>query len=119
MSHRLPTRRSRLAAVVAAFLMLPISLVGVASAGPPPADDTMQYKPGTQPLVLDEEGEAELLERDLEYIQNRLAGDRPLTISEAGALRSQAARDAKRLRDLGGAPVTGPSTRTWIGIVAG
>lgn len=111
MSHRLPTRRARLAAVAAAFLLLPITMVGAASAGVP-ADDTMIYRPGTHELKVDEETEQELLQRDLEYIQNRLAGDRPLTISEAGALRSQAAKDAKRLRDLGGTAPSGPNTLT-------
>ena len=111
MSDRLPTRRSRLVAVFAALLLLPISMIGAATAAPP-ADDTMRYKPGTQPLVLDEEGEAELLERDLEFIQNRLAGDRPLSISDASKLRSQAAKDAKRLRELGGTAPTDPSSLT-------
>jgi uncharacterized repeat protein (TIGR01451 family) len=109
MSQPRSTRRSRLLAVMAAFLLLPISMVGGASAGPP-TDDSMMYKPGTRQLEIDEEQEQELLERDLEYIQNRLAGDRPLTISEAGALRSQAAKAAKRLRELGGTPPSGPVT---------
>src|SRR6185369_5059690 len=118
MSHRLPRRRSRLAAVAAAVLMLPISMIGVAEAGPPADADTPTYRPGTQQLQIDEEGEAELLARDLSYIQNRLAGDRPLTISEAGALRSQAAKDAKRLRELSGNPPTDPSslTGTWTAL---
>src|SRR5690349_14207996 len=111
MSHRLPGMRSRLAAVTAAFLLLPISMIGTAVAGPPPGD-TPQIKPGAQPLQIDEETEQQLLERDLSYIQNRLAGDRPLSISDAGALRSQAVQDAKRLRDLGGSAPTDPSSLT-------
>ena len=110
MTHRLPTKRSQFAALAAAILLLPISMIGVATAGPPPGDD-MIYIPGTHELQLDEETEQELLARDLEYIQNRLAGDRPLTISQVGQLRSQAAADAKRLRELG-APTSGPATLT-------
>jgi uncharacterized repeat protein (TIGR01451 family) len=111
MSLPTPTMRARLLAVAAAFLLLPITTIGTATAGPPPGD-APQIKPGAHPLPLDEESEQELLQRDLSYIQNRLAGDRPLTISEAGALRSQAAKDAKRLRELGSAPAAGPATLT-------
>jgi uncharacterized repeat protein (TIGR01451 family) len=111
MSLRHRSLRSKLAALAGSILLLPITMVGAATAGPA-VDDTPSYRAGTQPLTIDEETEQELLARDLSYIQNRLAGDRPLSISEAGALRSQAAKDAKRLRELGGTAPTDPSSLT-------
>ncbi len=109
MLRRKPTLRSRILALFGSVLLLPQLLVitGVSAAG----DDTPFYKPGTQVPQLNEESEQRLLEQDLSFIQNRLAGDRPLTISEAGALRSQAAHAAQLIRQLGPA-TSGPQTFT-------
>src|SRR6185503_16379854 len=108
MLRRKPSLRSRLAALVGSILLLPNLLVvtGVYAAG---GDDTPTLQPGTRPPVVSEEDEQELLTRDLEFIQNRLAGDRPLTVSEAGQMRSAAAHAAQVIRQEG--PATpGPAT---------
>jgi uncharacterized repeat protein (TIGR01451 family) len=79
--------------------------------------DTPVLTPGTQPPALDEEGEHELLERDLAFMARRTAGDIPLDNQQAGALRAAAARTAARLRKEG-APTSGPATFTsaWTGL---
>ena len=110
MLHRKPTLRSKVAALAASILLLPNLLVvtGVYAAG---GDDTPTLNPGTKVPELNEEDEEALLARDLSFIQNRLAGDRPLTISEAGALRSAAAHAAQVIRKEG--PLdSGPQTFT-------
>src|SRR5258706_2738668 len=108
MSQHLPTLRARLIAFAAAILLLPQLLVisGFAAAG---CDDSPVLRPGAQPLVTSEEDEARLLALDTEFIDKRLAGDRPLTISEAGQLRSAAAHQAQQIRK-NGIPPSGPST---------
>jgi uncharacterized repeat protein (TIGR01451 family) len=110
MLRRKPTLRSRILALFGSVLLLPQMLVvtGAYAAG---GDDTPIFRPGTEVPELNEEDEQELLARDLEFIQNRLAGDRPLTISEAGALRSAAAHAAQVIRKNGPAS-SGPQTFT-------
>ena len=116
MLRRKPTLRSRILAVTASVLLLPQLLVvtGVYAAG---GDDTPFLKPGTHAPELNEEDEERLLALDLSFISNRLAGDRPLTISQAGQLRSAAAHQAQVIRKQG-LPAAGPTTFTgaWAGI---
>jgi hypothetical protein len=73
-------------------------------------DDTPTLRPGAQPKEGDESAEQRLLQLDLATTSNRLAGDNPLDISQAGALRAQAANAARKLTK--NAPGPGPSTFT-------
>jgi uncharacterized repeat protein (TIGR01451 family) len=97
---------------LAALLIAGGTLVGItpAAAGSG-GDDTPVLRPGAHSLGVNEETEAELLERDLSFTTRRTAGDYPLDIQQAGALRSTAARAAARLRQQG-APTSGPTTFT-------
>ncbi|HJW21292.1 MAG TPA: hypothetical protein VJ506_02570 [Candidatus Limnocylindrales bacterium] len=108
MTHRKLTLRTLLAAMAAAVLLVPQLLVvsGVSAAG---GDDTPILSPNARPLPLDEQSEEELLAADQEFIGKRLAGDRPLTLSEAGQLRSAAAHQAQLIRKQG-LPTSGPTT---------
>jgi uncharacterized repeat protein (TIGR01451 family) len=116
MSRRVPTFRSRILAAAAAIVLLPQLLVvgGFASAG---GGDTPVLRPGAHRLETNEEDEQRLLALDTEFIDKRLAGDRPLTISEAGQLRSAAAHQAQVIRK-DGAPTSGPATfaGSWTGL---
>jgi uncharacterized repeat protein (TIGR01451 family) len=85
---------------------------GVAGAGPINSDgDSPTLAVGAVPLIQEEEGEGELLQRDAAYMSERTAGDIPLDNQQAGALRGEAARAANRLRKEG-VPTSGPSTFT-------
>ena len=118
-------RAWRILAVVTAILLIPQSFVGATSAQKPTSttvlasgpDDTPTLAPHAQPLTQDDEGEARLLALDTEFISKRLAGDRPLTLSLAGQLRSAAAQQAQLMRKQG-SPPAGPATFTgaWTGI---
>ena len=115
MIHHVPTLRSRFVALAAAVLLLPQLLVvpGLASA----PDDTPILRPGVTQPTLDEDAEQKLLKLDTEFILKRTAGDKPLTISEAGQLRSTAAHQAQVIRKEG-IPAAGPNTFTgaWTGL---
>jgi uncharacterized repeat protein (TIGR01451 family) len=110
MLRRKPTLRSRILALSASVLLLPQLLVvtGVSAAG---GDDTPLMSAGARPLAFNEEDEQRLLEQDFSFISNRLAGDRPLTLAQAGQLRSAAAHQAQVIRK-DGIPTAGPSTFT-------
>jgi uncharacterized repeat protein (TIGR01451 family) len=110
MDHRKPSRRLQVAALLAAFLLLPPTLVTAGGGGSTP-DDTPIVNPGAQPLEFNEEDEERLLESDLSFISNRLAGDRPLTLAQAGQLRSAAAHQAQLIRKEG-VPTAGPTSFT-------
>jgi photosystem II stability/assembly factor-like uncharacterized protein len=101
--------RSLLSLVVVVFMFaaVPAALGVVAPAG----DDTPVLRPGAAPPLLDEEGEQQLLERDLFFIDRRIAGDKPLDNQQAGAMRAAAAHAAARLRAQG-AVSPGPATFT-------
>ena len=71
-------------------------------------DDTPIVKAGLQPKEGDEDAEARLLALDLATTSGRLAGDNPLDISQAGALRAHAANAARKLAK--NAPGDGPHT---------
>ena len=82
----------------------------VAGAGPIGGDgDTPTLAADATPLTQDQEGEDELLQRDLAFTSERTAGDIPLDNQQAGALRAEAARAAARLRKEG-TPAPGPAT---------
>jgi uncharacterized repeat protein (TIGR01451 family) len=108
MSQHLPGLRARLIAFAAAIVLLPQIMV-VAATAAPGGDDTPTLRAGAHPLTTSEEDEERLLALDTEFIDKRLAGDRPLTISEAGQLRSAAAHEAQVIRKQG-VPASGPST---------
>src|SRR2546430_2828358 len=81
---------------------------GVAQAPPPPGDgDTPTLSPGAQIPEPDDETEARLLLLDQQFISTRTAGDVPLSVEQAGALRRAAADQAKALKN---ASAAGPTT---------
>jgi len=81
---------------------------GVAQAPPPPGDgDTPTLSPGAQIPEPDDETEARLLLLDQQFISTRTAGDVPLSVEQAGALRKAAADQAKALKN---APAASPTT---------
>src|SRR5207302_6143714 len=81
---------------------------GVAQAPPPPGDgDTPTLSPGAQIPEPDDETEARLLLLDQQFISTRTAGDVPLSVDQATALRKAAADQAKGLKN---APAAGPTT---------
>ncbi len=90
-------------------------LAGAAIAVSGGADDTPILKPGAQPLAPEEATGDELLERDLEFMSRRTAGDAPLDNLTAGQLRAAAVRAAKGLKP---APAPGPVTfnAAWRGL---
>jgi uncharacterized repeat protein (TIGR01451 family) len=107
-----------------ALLLLPQALMAApvpagSSGNGPLADDpaTPVLRPGTTVPQLDEEQEEEFA-RDEAYISKRLAGDRPLTINQAAALRVAAVHAAQDLKKQGGGPTADPSTfdLQWDGI---
>jgi uncharacterized repeat protein (TIGR01451 family) len=105
-------------------LLVSIAMVAVAGgpgfATPPtpgPSGDTPTLARGAQSLdnQLNDETEARLLALDSQFVASRTAGDTPLSIEQAGALRSAAAKAAKNLKH---APPSGPTTfnSAWSGI---
>jgi uncharacterized repeat protein (TIGR01451 family) len=108
MRRRKTSTRSRLLILAAAALILPFSLVAPAAFASDPSD-TPILRPGAHFPTLDEEAEEELLAEDFAFISRRLAGDRPLTLEEAGAYRTAAVRQAQLLRKMG-VVASGPTT---------
>src|SRR5947207_1945721 len=110
MLRRKPTLRSRILALFGSVLLLPqlVVVTGVYAAG---GDDSPLLNPNAKPLEVNEEDEESLLQRDLSFISNRLAGSRPLTLAQAGQLRSAAAHQAQVIRQQG-IPAAGPTTFT-------
>lgn len=85
--------------------------LAVGGAGPVSTDgDTPVLQAGTPPLSL-VENEEYRTESDLAFVSRRIAGEFPLDLQQAGALRAEAARAAARLRKEG-IPTAGPSTFT-------
>ena len=83
----------------------------VGGAGPVSTDgDTPVVQGGLQPLSLVENEEYRDLS-DLAFISRRTAGEIPLDLQQAGALRAEAAHAAARLRKEG-IPTAGPATFT-------
>ena len=117
MSHGTRARWWRPLAVLTAILLLPQAMVGASAAPHPTSSTTLAtgataptYQPGTQPLRQDEESEEELLAYDTSITGRRLAGDKPLTLEQAGQLRAIAAHQANILRKQGTPPAPGPTT---------
>jgi uncharacterized repeat protein (TIGR01451 family) len=99
------------AAGVIAVGVVTAATMAVGGAGPVSKDgDTPVLQGGTPPLSL-VENEEYRNESDLAFISRRTAGDIPLDLQQAGALRAEAARAAARLRKEG-TPTAGPSTFT-------
>ena len=120
-----PARRAALwrgLTFVVAFLLIPQSMV-LASAHPSQTvgNSTLAtgsnlippLKPGVHPPVLDEEAEEELLQQDLAFISERLAGSNQLTASQAGQLRAQAAKDAAALKQIAKGQATTFGGAAW------
>ncbi len=99
------------AAGVIAVGVVTAATMAVGGAGPVSKDgDTPMLQGGTPPLSL-VENEEYRNESDLAFISRRTAGEIPLDLQQAGALRAEAARAAARLRKEG-VPTAGPSTFT-------
>jgi uncharacterized repeat protein (TIGR01451 family) len=77
--------------------------------------DTPTLRVGATSLEPDEAKDEELLERDLEFMSRRTAGDNQLDTQTAGQLRAAAAHAAKALKP---APAPGPVTfdTSWKGL---
>lgn len=106
------------ASVLAVSLVIAAVDPGVAKGFPlPTGGDAPTLKPGAQSLEnqLNDENEARLLALDNQYVASRTAGDMPLSVEQAGALRSAATNQAKQLKH---APAPGPTTfnSTWTSI---
>src|SRR5215211_4090495 len=85
--------------------------LAVGGSGPVSTDgDTPVLQGGMQPLSLIENEEYRN-ESDLAFVTRRTAGEIPLDLQQAGAMRAEAARAAARLRKEG-VPTAGPSTFT-------
>jgi len=108
MRRRKTSTRSRLLILAAAALILPFTLIAPAAIASDPSD-TPILRPGAHRPSLDEEAEEELLAQDFAFISRRLAGDRPLTLEEAGAYNVAAVRQAQLLRKMA-AVASGPTT---------
>ena len=111
-------RRSFSALVLAVSLFAAAVGPGWAQSAPTPGiGDNPGRIPGAQSLDnrLSDETEAQLLALDNQYVSSRTAGDMPLSVEQAGALRSAAAGQANLLKD---APPAGPTTfnGAWTGI---
>src|SRR5438309_3729951 len=94
------------------FLVFAVGGVTPGGAHPPaaPSDgDTPTLAPGTAIPELDDETEARLLLLDQQFISTRTAGDVPLSVEQASAMRKAAADQAKALKN---APAAGPTTFT-------
>src|SRR5690349_6016866 len=91
-----------------AAALFAVALTGVAVAATTWPADTPDLTPGTRFPVLPEETEQELLRQDLEFVSGRTAGDTPIDVRQAGALRAHAVRDARKLDKT--KPPTGPPT---------
>jgi uncharacterized repeat protein (TIGR01451 family) len=97
-----------LSAIVLAAAMVVASLGGIpAFAVGAGGGDTPTLRPGAEPKELDDENEARLLQLDQAFIASRTAGDQPLSVQAAGALRAAAVNAAKQLKS---APPAGPTT---------
>jgi len=99
-------RRSWLVLALTAFTFL---LVFGGTAVALTGDDTPTLRAGAAPKEGDESAEARLLALDEATTSSRLAGDNPLDISQAGALRAQAANAARKL----GKNAPGPDPATF------
>jgi uncharacterized repeat protein (TIGR01451 family) len=103
----------RLIAVATALLLIPqsVSAAGIPLPDPVPFTefDAPTPVPFSERLRLDEEQEERLHALDFAIISRKLAGDRPLSLDQAGALRSAAAHEANVIRKEG-IPTSGPTT---------
>lgn len=77
-------------------------------ARPPAQDEDTPQKTDRRPIVDDEEGEQYLLERDADFLSQRLSGDEPMSIEQAAESLVQAQAEAERLR-AGGAAERAPN----------
>jgi uncharacterized repeat protein (TIGR01451 family) len=101
--------RALSALLVSMFFAVAGVAPGVAQAPTSPSGDgdTATLAPGAQIPELDDETEARLLLLDQQFISTRTAGDVPLSVEQAGALRKAAADQAKALKN---ASASGPAT---------
>ena len=103
-------RSLRVLSALAVVVAMSITGVGPGAAhapAPPGNGDTPTLAPGTTIPDQNDDLEARLLELDQQFISTRTAGDVPLTVDQAVALRKAAADQAKLLKNP---PPPGPTT---------
>jgi uncharacterized repeat protein (TIGR01451 family) len=98
----------RLRQFPAALVVLGLLLVFAGAAFAVTGDDTPTLRAGATPKEGDESAEQRFLLLDEATTASRLAGDTPLDITQAGALRAQASNAARKLAK--NAPGDGPHT---------
>ncbi len=101
-------RGARLRRIPAALAALSLLLLFAGAAFAVTGDDTPTLRPGATAKEGDESAEQRFLLLDEATTAARLAGDNPLDISQAGALRAHAANAARKLAK--NAPGDGPHT---------
>jgi uncharacterized repeat protein (TIGR01451 family) len=79
-------------------------------------DDTPTLRAGATPKEGDEQAEDRLRQLDLATTSSRLAGDNPLDITQAGALRAAAANAARKLAKKAPGPDPATFDGTWTSI---
>ena len=110
----------RLLAIITALLLIPqsLALAGGPASGTSPGVDLPTVAPGRSPLQPSEENEDQLLKVNDATTSNKLAGDSPLSVEQAGAERAAAAQYAEYLKTHGHLP-KGPATFSGAWSAAG
>ena len=105
-----PARRSTALSAAVTFLLV-VMLAAPAWAAPLEEPTPFLPKNIKGPFAhLSEEDERRLLELDLSYISGKTAGDRPLSVEEAGSARDRAATDTASRRSAGHAAASALAT---------
>jgi uncharacterized repeat protein (TIGR01451 family) len=107
-------------AIITALLLIPqsLALAGGPASGTSPGVDLPTVAPGRSPLQPSEENEDQLLKVNDATTSNKLAGDSPLSVEQAGAERAAAAQYAEYLKTHGHLP-KGPATFSGAWSAAG
>jgi len=105
--------------LLVALTVLPAMLGAFAGTGyavtvPSPVGDAPVMIPGSEPLGEDEGGDDILINDD--YVLSREAGDQPLTVEQAGQLRSAGADKARKIRQQPIPSATVTFKSAWAGI---
>ena len=105
--------------LLVALSVLPAMLISFAGTGyavtvPSPVGDAPVLIPGSEPSGEDEGGDDVLINND--YVLSREAGDEPLTVEQAGQLRSAGADQTTRIRQQPIPSGTVTFKSAWAGI---
>jgi uncharacterized repeat protein (TIGR01451 family) len=106
--------------LLGALILVPAMLVSYAGTGaavtvPRPVGDAPVLIPGAQPQNEEEDGGDQVLIND-DYILSRTAGDQPLTIEQAGQLRSTGADKAAKIKSGPRPSATQTFNSAWAAI---